>query len=146
MDARAVDSRDEFLLLQWRNDEQTREQSFNSDFVDAGTHRRWFAGLLDDPSRVALIGEADGVPVGVVRVDPQRSDGRISVTLAPEARGRGLAVPLIELGVEAWLARGGGRIVAEIRETNEPSLRSFASAGFATTSSDGGVVLMERLP
>ena len=59
------------------------------------------------------------------------SEWRISVVIAPEHRGHGLAAHVIGAGVRAFAAvRSGGRVIAEIRHENEPSRRAFESAGF----------------
>jgi RimJ/RimL family protein N-acetyltransferase len=70
------------------------------------------------------------------------------VTLAPQARGRGLgAAALIEAAAEG-LARPGVELVcAHVKPQHEASLRAFARAGFTLAGSGaGGLVRLERRP
>jgi RimJ/RimL family protein N-acetyltransferase len=82
------------------------------------------------------------VPVGTVRLDRRAPDeAEVSITIAPGARGRGLARPAIELGVEHARATWGvARLTARIRPENAASLRAFAAAGFAVERERGGLL------
>lgn len=117
-------------LLAWRNDPVTRSGSFTSDPIMPDEHRAWLAGALGDPARMLLVGELGESPVGVVRLDREGDRATISVTVAPAARGRGLAATLIRAGLERAAAEGIVRVDAFIRPDNQASLRAFAAAGF----------------
>jgi RimJ/RimL family protein N-acetyltransferase len=121
-------------LLEWRNDEQTRAMAVVHAAVERATHARWLATRLNDADTLLTIAEEDGEPVGTVRLDRHgRDEAELSITIAPAARGRGLARPAIELGVaHAHREWGVTRVTARIRPENAASLRAFAAAGFAT--------------
>jgi RimJ/RimL family protein N-acetyltransferase len=121
-------------LLAWRNDSQTRAMAVVQAAVERATHARWLAARLGDADTLLTIVEEDGEPVGTVRLDRHgRDEAELSLTIAPEARGRGLARPAIELGAEhAQHQWGVARVTARIRPENTASLRAFAAAGFAT--------------
>lgn len=136
---------DAALLLTWRNDPATRAASFTTGEVSWPDHLQWLADVLSDRRRILEVGEIEGVPVGVVRLDREgASAATISVTVAPEARGLGLAAALLRRAVAAAAARGIGRVDARIRPGNDASRRAFVAAGF-TVVSDGtadGALLM----
>ncbi len=126
--ARAVDAQ---ILLDWRNDPQTRAMAVHAAEVAPDEHRAWLESRLADPGTVLLIVEQSGTPVGTVRLDRRAaSSAEVSITIAPAARGRGLARPSIELAVDEARAWGATEATARIRRDNEPSLRAFRAVGF----------------
>ena len=64
------------------------------------------------------------------RVDD--GEWEVSITVAPDRRGEGLAGPLLAAG-EDWLADqepATSTLLAAVRADNQPSLRLFRSAGY----------------
>ncbi len=130
---RAVEPADRDLLLSWANDPGTRAGSRRHALIPAAEHARWLAGHLAAPDKSRLwIGESDGAPIGLVRFERQTATSvEVGITVAPEARGRGLARPLLHAGIDA--ARdvfGSVTILADILPGNAPSLALFTGAGF----------------
>lgn len=126
--ARTADSA---MLLSWRNDPHTRAMSRSVAVVSPDAHESWMADTLQRVDRYLLIVEVDGTPVATVRFDGGPAEWEASLTVAPEARGRGHAAPALE-GALAWLVRRGpvDAVRATVRADNQPSLRTFAAAGF----------------
>lgn len=113
-------------LLDWRNDPGTRRWSVSREPVAPEVHRRWLAGAL--ATRALLIAEERGVPVGVVRFDPgEPGEAEVSITVAPGARGRGLARPVLEAAHDE---APGVRLLARIHRDNTASRRLFTAAGY----------------
>ena len=132
---RRANARDEDLLLRWANDPTTRTASFRPAPIEASAHHRWLADRLASPSTRLLIGSEGPVPVGQVRFE-RRPDGavEIGISVAPEARGRGLGRALLRTGLEAArrdAALEARSFVARIRVDNEVSARLFGGAGFS---------------
>lgn len=125
---------DQDALLRWRNDPVTCANFHNRAPFSAGTMRRWLLAALGDP-RVGLhVAERDGLPVGVLRVDP---DGAVMMIVAPEARGQGVA--------GAMLGKLPDRpLFAEIRATNVASRKAFERAGFVADGSRYGMMVYRR--
>ena len=121
------------MLLDWANDPVTRAASRRHELIAAAGHRRWLERRLATPNDDRIwIGESAGTPIGVVRFERRGHDAvEVSITVAPEARGRGLGRPLLEAGVAAAReAFGPVTILADILPGNEASRRLFAGAGF----------------
>lgn len=146
---RAAGAEDAARVLAWRNDPETRRWSRTSHEIAPEEHANWLRRVLADASTQLWVAECDGRPVGHVRVGPEAEGiAEVHITLAPEARGRGLgAEVLIQTAARALSAPGIGLLRANIKPEHEASLRAFGRAGFQVTGSDGeGLVQLERSP
>jgi RimJ/RimL family protein N-acetyltransferase len=124
---------DAALLLDLRNDAETRQQSFTSHRISQEEHERWLQERLEAQSETRIyIGEVGGEAVGQARVDrtdPRR--GLISVSIAEGRRGAGLGSRLIRQASDAAAADLGlDLIVAMIKPANGASLSAFRRAGY----------------
>jgi RimJ/RimL family protein N-acetyltransferase len=116
------------MVWAWANDPETRRWSFRSQPIDWDVHERWFAAVLARDDRRLWIAEDDGGPVGQIRLDSHGSGWFLSLALAPDRRGRGLATPLIRAGTGTV---GPDQVVrANVKPDNERSRRAFLAAGY----------------
>ncbi|MGH8968572.1 MAG: GNAT family N-acetyltransferase [Actinomycetes bacterium] len=133
LQVRPVTEVDAETLLRWRNDPVTRAVSRNTGEVRIDQHRDWLAHTLADPDRHLLVATDDAGDVGSVRWDRvNEGEWEVSITVAPERRGRSLAGPLLRSG-EDWLAESEPAthtMLATVHEDNVPSLRLFDSCGY----------------
>ncbi len=119
-------------LWEWRNDPVTRAGSRHHDPVPFGDHLAWLRASLDRPDRHLLVGASDGVDVGTVRWDLEGgAEWEVSIALAPQARGRGLAPGLLRAG-EQWLSgtTAVDAYLAVVHADNAASRRLFVSGGY----------------
>lgn len=142
--ANLSDSRD---LFEWRNDQQSREASINSDVVPWEAHEKWLTAKLDSDDSYLLIAELasnEASKVGMTRFDIERHKGiaEISINLNPVFRGQGLAEKLLTESIGYFASTGTGiqLINATIRESNEASTKIFIRTGFAEVSRAEGFV------
>ncbi|MBE1499420.1 RimJ/RimL family protein N-acetyltransferase [Amycolatopsis lexingtonensis] len=133
MDAREATEADAELLLDWRNDPRTRQSSRSTAVVALDEHLAWLRGVLADPQRLLLVVEHEETPVGTVRFDRRDGDGwEVSITLAPESRGRGLSGAVLAEGERAARDRLGVRtVLAAVHLDNTASAKLFERAGYA---------------
>jgi UDP-2,4-diacetamido-2,4,6-trideoxy-beta-L-altropyranose hydrolase len=120
-------------LWLWRNDPHTRAMSISMHEVDWVTHQGWFRRVLADPHRTILIGMVGEDKIGMCRFDSlSTSPPRVetSINLNPGYRGRRLAVPLLRASICAYRARSDDEIVAQVRDENMASIRTFERSGF----------------
>jgi len=123
---------DSDVMLEWRNHPDTRRFFFDSSAIDPEVHKTWLSAALANPSRYLLIGEDTAVkPVGVVCFDQEENVADISIYLAPQRRGEGLGIPLLDAAVK-WLKENSTieHIFADVLPTNGASLKMFAAFGF----------------
>jgi RimJ/RimL family protein N-acetyltransferase len=135
---RPAEPGDEDVLLTWANDPATRAASRDHAQIAPADHHRWLEQRLAAPGEARLwIGEVEGHPIGVVRFERRTPMVvEVAITVAPKARGRGLARPLLDAGIAA--ARdvfGSVTILADVLPQNRASLALFTGAGFTPLAS-----------
>jgi RimJ/RimL family protein N-acetyltransferase len=131
--AREATEADAELLLSWRNDPRTRESSRSTAVVTLAEHLGWLRGVLADEERLLLVVDHEDAPVGTVRFDRRAGDGwEVSITLAPDSRGRGLSGAVLAEGERALRERLDVRVVlAAVHQDNTASAKLFEHAGYA---------------
>lgn len=85
-----------------------------------------------EPGTIQLVIESEGEFVGDFGVstrDPPCTV-ELGITLAPAAKGRGIASMATRVLLSALFARGVHRVCARVDPRNEPSLRLFERLGF----------------
>jgi len=129
---RPVEAGDCRMLWEWVNDRTVRQVSFSSAAIAWEEHGRWFSEKLHDPTCLFLVFEDDGSPAGTARIQCTTAiDAEISITIAPQYRGRGLAPHLIEQAIDRAFANFATRRVhALVKPDNLTSSKSFESSGF----------------
>jgi RimJ/RimL family protein N-acetyltransferase len=137
---RRASSADGLLLHRWRTDPVTSAASHQTGVIDLDAHLAWLAASLADPRRAIYIAEADGVPVGTVRVDEGPDACEVSWTVAPDARGRGVGSRMVAMAA----ATIPGPIRAEIKPDNLSSVRIAQAAGMQFERADGGILHFRR--
>jgi UDP-2,4-diacetamido-2,4,6-trideoxy-beta-L-altropyranose hydrolase len=136
-------------VMEWRNDGDAVRFSVTGRPVSEGGHRRWFTALLADRHVRLWIAEEAGEAVGHVRLDVTDGTGTVSIAVAREHRGRGIAVAMLHAMIEVVAADADlRRLKALIHPDNASSLRAFERAGFRRQEAPdaGFLVLLRQLP
>lgn len=133
---RPVVSDDARSLFEWRNHPSIREASRSSAPLQWNAHKTWLDAALSDPSRVLLIGESAGRPVGVVRFDVADDTAEVSIYTVPGQGQRGTGADLLA-AAEMWLEThkpSVRQIIAEVLGENSRSHSLFAGARYQSRS------------
>jgi UDP-2,4-diacetamido-2,4,6-trideoxy-beta-L-altropyranose hydrolase len=119
-------------LWEWANDPQVRQASFSSDDISWEEHNRWFRNKIQDEQCLWLIWDDGGSVAASVRVQmTTQTDGEISLAVAPQYRGQGLAPYLLKRAVAHTLTNTSLlRVHALIKTDNSASSSAFENAGF----------------
>jgi UDP-2,4-diacetamido-2,4,6-trideoxy-beta-L-altropyranose hydrolase len=120
---------DEQLMHRWQSHPSTRLYARNRGVPTPSEHHEWLARMLANPEVLLMLIEQDGVPAGVLRLDPpdDRGEHEVSILVAPDSARRGIAAAALGLAdrlVPGWTLR------AEVLPGNEASLRLFSRAGY----------------
>ena len=99
---RLAEIQDEPTLLKIQQDPQTRRYFRNSAMPSANEHHDWMQRTLADPKQLLLIVEADGLPIGSVRLDRLPVQGgiarhEVSIAIDPTQYGQGIGSATLRL-------------------------------------------------
>lgn len=129
---RSATADDVDLLFKWANDPDTRRHSFTSGPIPYEEHVRWFSAVLVSSDHLVRIGMRGSEPLGVVRLARQGSEAVVSITVAPEHRGRGVGTALTAaLTRDPAVHEFCERVAAYVKPQNVASRRLFAACGFS---------------
>ena len=118
------------LLLDWRNDPQTRQNSISSAEILEENHKQWLQITLESDVRKIFIYELEN-PVGTIRLDIINGEKILSWTVAPDVRGKGIGSEMLKQFVEQY----PGEYFAEILPENKASLVMAGKVGFKVIDS-----------
>lgn len=124
---RPVVSDDSELLHAWRNDPATRAASHNTALVTTDEHKHWLSKQLANPNLVFCIAEHNEIPAGTVRAEHCDDVWELSWTVAPDARGKGIAKAMVATMAQML----SGALRAEIRAGNPASIKVAEYAGLS---------------
>lgn len=135
MNLRPATDEDADRLLTWRNDPVTRQWSRNTEPVARADHLVWLQRKLDSPESILLIAEEGRTVLGTVRFDQHTPlQWEVSITLAPEHRGRGHARRILLAAERRFraLCPEATEILATVHRKNTASRLLFSGAGYLT--------------
>jgi L-amino acid N-acyltransferase YncA len=123
-------------VWEWRNEQTTRDASFDTDPVPYQDHQTWYSRKIGDPSTKIYIAEdLSGHQIGYVRFDIDGDHAEISISLDKGQRRKGYGSALIRRGSDQLLEAGlTKKIVAIVKSSNPTSAAAFQRAGFAVSS------------
>lgn len=133
---RVANQEDSEHLFKWRNHPAVREASRDSGAIDWEEHQKWLAAVLMSPHRSLLIGQREGVPVGVVRFDVKNDQAEVSIYLVPGINEPGMGRYLLQ-SAESWLVANWpnlNRLRAHVLGGNARSQRLFLGGGYQVES------------
>jgi UDP-2,4-diacetamido-2,4,6-trideoxy-beta-L-altropyranose hydrolase len=133
-------------VWEWANDPAVRAASFSGEPIPWERHCDWFTRKLTDPRCVFYLAtDSKGDALGQVRFDVGADDSKavISVSLAPDRRGRGLGTKMIRSATDKILTtKHVQSVLALIKEGNLPSRLAFLKAGYV----EDGTTTVNGLP
>ena len=129
---RKVKPEDIMLIYRWANDDEVRQNSFNSNLISFEEHKKWFLSKLNDSDCYFYIFENDHTPVGQIRVDVDGQTGCISYSIAKEFRSHGYGRKMLKalentIRVEHLPIK---ILEAEVKKDNQASQKKFEEAGY----------------
>jgi RimJ/RimL family protein N-acetyltransferase len=126
------------MLLEWRNDVETRSNSLNANRVSELQHKQWLQDILADRNRQLFVCMENDMPVGTVRADFNQEEAmyKLSWTISPAARGKGIGKQMVRLLTE----RLDTKVCAEIKKDNIASIKIAVFAGMELKKELDGVL------
>jgi L-amino acid N-acyltransferase YncA len=138
------------FLLDLRNEPEARRMFVDTDVISWETHLAWYSEAVNNPKRHIYIIQYQSADAGMVRLDGDEEDSTVaelSITLAPDFRGKGLGPLAIQKGCEEGAGLGYQTILARIKNTNQRSIQAFQKVGFVTFGEEekGGCKLISLI-
>jgi len=135
---RKVTFEDWKILLDWRNDIETRKNSHNMELVVEENHKKWLNSILTNENRQLFIALENEIPVGTVRADfdKQNIEYELSWTISPDFRGKGIGKIMVKILADRLQAK----IRAEIKKGNIASVRIAEYAGMTFKKEENQVL------
>ena len=149
---RAASIADAVTLWRWRNDPGTRAASRSGSEVPLEDHLAWLEKSIAADDRILLVAADPTGDVGTVRWDQQGAYAwEVSITVAPDRRGRSLGGALLRAGERELVEAVGAPVtgIAGVHETNTASRRLFEAAGYVLdlpADADGFLTFVKHLP
>ena len=124
---RKVDKEDWEDLLNWRNDELTRNMSINGGMVKKEEHYSYMDKMINNNNREQFIFIHDKNKIGTIRIDKLNDEFKeFSYTINPKYRGNGFGSLMMKL----FLFNKVGKYRCEIKPENIGSIRMVEKNGF----------------
>tara|TARA_B100001564_G_scaffold226618_1_gene191075 strand:- start:12760 stop:13803 length:1044 start_codon:yes stop_codon:yes gene_type:complete len=121
-------------ILEWRNDEITRLNSINQDIISPSEHKNWLSSKIKSRETMLLMHFFESEPCGLIKLDKlDKNNFGISINLNPEFRGKKLSSLIISKSLHYLIKQGEDsniNILASIKHSNIPSIKSFERSGF----------------
>jgi len=115
------------FLLEWRNDNITRQNSFNSEVISTNAHKEYINNILINSDRNLYILDYNEIPVGTLREDRIEKDiFELSYTISPMYRGKKIGQIMMSL----YLIEKKGSYLCRVNEENLPSIKMIKKLGF----------------
>lgn len=127
LELRKVVDGDRELLFKWRNDVETRRQSFNNSNITYLEHKNWFSKKMISENCDFFIVIKEGMSVGQVRIELEEKIGIINYSIDRKQRGQGLGTEVLELLKQKYI---GNVLVGKVKRNNIASIRAFKKAGY----------------
>lgn len=140
MTFRLVTMDDADLLLEWRNDLRTRKSSHRTKKIEKSEHMKSLNETLRDDWKYIFIAEENDKPIGVVRVDRAESPYKLSWTVAPGSRKKGLGKKMVNSFSNLFFVP----ICCEIKSSNVASIKIAEHCGMKLTHKFGDILYYER--
>lgn len=133
------------LLLEWRNDPITRENSFQKNSISWEEHSAWYTKKLNnETTRIYILEHAVDGAIGQVRFEKNDADAaEVNLVVAALARGKGYGKEMLSRAM--LLAKTDLKLKgfqAFVKSNNVSSLRLFAACGFVVKEE----LMVEGLP
>lgn len=142
-----ADDSDRLTILDWRNDELTREMSLSSDLVSINDHNQWFKNASNSKNSLLLMCSRNpNTKIAFVHFKLNMTDAYVSINLNPDERGKGLSREVLKQAIEYLLFHHSQckRLIAKIKDVNIPSIKIFISLGFKKYDCSDNVSFFEK--
>jgi RimJ/RimL family protein N-acetyltransferase len=124
------------ILFKWRNDPETRKSSHSTNTISIDSHKSWLQSVLDNESKKIYIAIENDIPVGTVRADYYSEYCKLSWTIAPEFRGKGIGKAMVKILADSISMP----LKAEVKKDNIASVKIAEYIGLILEKEENGIL------
>jgi RimJ/RimL family protein N-acetyltransferase len=132
-------------LFIWRNDNITRQASFNTAQISFEEHKKWFEETLADPKRnLFIICDKQCNKLGQIRFDKKEDIAEINITINPNYRNQGAGSLALSKSIIIYNNNFDVKqVIAKVKKDNTASLKAFQKAGFQIHKDFNGYIELQ---
>jgi len=124
------------LLYDWRNDDSTRINNFDSKLIDFKSHSDWFNDKLNSDNAIIWILLKEKRPIGQLRIEKKPNESwEIDYSIDKLFRKNGFGKYLISFCLKGQESKN---LIAFVKSENIYSRKIFEDLGFTVEISDDG--------
>lgn len=118
------------IIYKWINDDEVRNNSFNSDYIEYETHVKWFNEKINSNNIYMYIILNNNKEIGTIRLEKHNSKAIISYLISNEYRGKGYGNKVIDLIKKEAIINNIDILEAIVKKDNIASRKIFINNGF----------------
>ena len=118
------------IIYKWINDDEVRNNSFNSDYIEYETHVKWFNEKINSNNIYMYIILNNNKEIGTIRLEKHNSKAIISYLISNEYRGKGYGNKVIDLIKKEAIINNIDILEAVVKKDNIASRKIFINNGF----------------
>lgn len=118
------------IIYKWINDDEVRNNSFNSDYIEYETHVKWFNEKINSNNIYMYIILNNNKEIGTIRLEKHDSKAIISYLISNEYRGKGYGNKVIDLIKKEAIINNIDILEAIVKKDNIASRKIFINNGF----------------
>ncbi len=124
------------MLFRWRNDPDTRENSFQTQPIPYGEHVAWIGKTLRDSAQeIYILCEGD-TPIGQVRLAMEADIATVSYSIDVAYRAQGYGKAILQLAENLCVERGKPCVLrGYVKKKNVASQMIFEALGYTCETS-----------
>lgn len=131
---REAAEKDAELLFRWRNEPETRANSFHTEPIPFEEHVAWLASALRNPAQEIFIFCDGNVPIGQVRLSAEEEAATISYSIDAAYRAQGYGRAMLRCLEKLCAERGTPKMLrGYVKQKNIASQVIFESLGYTST-------------
>lgn len=137
---RKINNKDFSFLLDWRNDNLTRENSLNTNIINNNDHNIYIKQLQSNPYKKQFIMELNKKPVATIREEHKESAKvELSFMVNPKYRNKRIGQLLMNI----YLLNKKGSFVCKVKANNIPSIKMIKKFGFILLKKENDINFYE---
>lgn len=133
------------IIYKWINDDEVRNNSFNSDYIEYETHVKWFNEKINSNNIYMYIILNNNKEIGTIRLEKHNSKAIISYLISNEYRGKGYGNKVIDLIKKEAIINNIDILEAIVKKDNIASRKIFINNGFFEIEENNRYIYLANL-